>query len=243
MNDPAQFAAALDAAEGAIDWQALESVYCSGDGKGFFSPEAIDAARNAGLLFAGDLGQHLSPNGRSLYVGAGVAELAPLVFEATMLNRKVTVHGLDGIELNLLKAAMASVAEVTGGLAPRVTTAPMRPAETGQVDHLWFVSVLTDPDAFPAMHNKLYGRQGGPLQVAGGHPKAERIRVETLVRLALGGLAPKAILTTSDEELPVFEAIGSSMGFTFVNPTVSRLTGIVGDPVRHHRIINTQAKA
>ena len=89
MNDPAQFAAALDAAEGAIDWQALESVYCSGDGKGFFSPEAIDAARNAGLLFAGDLGQHLRPNGRSLYVGAGVAELAPLVFEATMLNRKV----------------------------------------------------------------------------------------------------------------------------------------------------------
>lgn len=235
MMNPELFAAALDAAEQAIQWQDLESVYCVGDGEGFFSDESIDAARNTGLLFASDLGNFLAVKGRSIYVGAGVAELVPILFESIMLARKVTVHGLEGVELDQIKAAMEAAAEVTGNEPVRVTTAPIRPAETGKVDHLWFVSVLTDPEAFPALHNKLYGRTGGPLQVKGGHPKAERARADTLVRLALGSLAPKAILSTSDEELPVFEAIGKSMGVSIVSPSVSRLTGIVGDPVRHHK--------
>lgn len=243
MNDPGLFAVALDAAEQSIQWQSLESVYCEGDGKGFFSDEAIDAARNTGLLFAGDLGECLAPRGRSLYVGAGVAELAPLIFESVMLDRKITVHGLKGVELDQIEIAMNAAAEATGKELPRVTATPMRPAETGKIDHLWFVSVLTDPEAFPALHNKLYNRQGGPLQVSGGHPKAERARAETLVRLALGGLTTKAVLTTSDEELPVFKAIGKSLGLSITSPTVSRLTGIVGDPVRHHRIVHDQPGA
>ncbi|HIG85944.1 MAG TPA: hypothetical protein EYQ25_02770 [Planctomycetes bacterium] len=242
MSNPEEFAAALDAAEQSIDWKSLENIYCSDGGAGFFSEEAINATRTAGLLFASDLGEHLSPRGRSMYVGAGVAELAPLVFEATMLSRRVTVHGLPGLELEQLKGAMQAVSEVTQIDTPRVTSDPIRPAETGQVDHLWFVSVLTDPEAFPALHNRLYDRQGGPLQVSGGHPKAERARADTLVRLALGSLTTKAILTTSDEELPIFEAIGTDMGLRIVSPTVSRLTGIVGDPVRHHRVINDRTQ-
>jgi hypothetical protein len=242
MSKPEEFAAALDAAEQSVDWKNLESVYCSDDGAGFFSEEAIDAARTSGLLFASDLGEILTHKGRSMYVGAGVAELAPLVFEATMLSRRVTIHGLPGFELEQLKRAMQAVSEVAQVDTIRVTSTPIRPAETGEVDHLWFVSVLTDPEAFPALHNRLYDRQGGPLQVAGGHPKAERARAETLVRLALGSLTPKAILTTSDEELPIFEAIGADMGLRIVSPVVSRLTGIVGDPVRHHRVINDRTR-
>lgn len=234
--DPQLFAAALGAAEAAIDWPALEPVYCEGDAEGFFSEERLDAIRDAGLHFAGDLGELLPAKGRSLYVGAGVAELAPLLFETVGLGRKVTVHGLPGPELDQLTLAMAAAHEASGRTVPRITDAPMRPGETGQVDHLWLVSVLTDPVAFPALHDRLYRRQGGPEAVGGGHPKAERERARRLLVTALGALVQPALVTTTDEELPMFEEPLEALGLTLVSPQVARLSGLVGDPVRHHRL-------
>ena len=95
--DPQPYAAALGAAEAAIDWAALEPVYCEGDAEGFFSEERLDAIRDAGLHFAGDLGELLAAKGRSLYVGAGVAELAPLLFGCIPLGELVkAIAGPDG---------------------------------------------------------------------------------------------------------------------------------------------------
>ena len=239
--DPQRFAEALGAAEAAIDWAALEPVYCEGDAQGFFSEERLDAVRDAGLRFASDLAELLAPRGRSLYVGAGVAELAPLLLEAVGLGRKVTVHGLAGAELEQLEKAMQAAREATGSKVPRITDAPIRPGETGPVDHLWIVSVLTDPVAFPALHDRLYGRQGGPEAVGGGHPAAERRRAGKLLSTALGGLVSDAVVTTTDEELPLFEEPLAALGQTLVSPQIARLSGLVGDPVRHHRLRKTPA--
>ena len=97
----------------------------------------------------------------------------PSLLEAVGLGRRVTVHGLAGAELEQLERAMQVAREATGATVPRITDAPIRPGETGRVDHLWIVSVLTDPVAFPALHDRLYGRQGGP-EAVGERPSGRR---------------------------------------------------------------------
>jgi hypothetical protein len=43
-------------------------------------------------------------------------------------------------------------------------------------------------------------------------------------------------VTTTDEELPLFEEPLEALGLTLVSPQVARLSGLVGDPIRHHRL-------
>lgn len=215
----AAFAAALGEVEGALDWDLLGRLYCHEGGEAFFPPEQRDAIRDAGLAFAADLGSLLTPGGASHYIGAAVAELPMILFESIVLERRVHWTQLPGPERDELERVLREAG------CPEPSTEPSPPFE---VDHLWCASVLTDPEAFPALHDHLYEREG-----LGGDLEADRARAEELVRSALGRVAPPAVLSTTDEEAPLFLAACTARGWRLNLPGQGRLSGVVGDVVRH----------
>jgi hypothetical protein len=231
-----RFARALTTVEEALDWAALGASYCEGEAGTFFGVEQIENLRETGLHFASDLGEALRPGGTSLYVGAGVAELVPILFEAAVLERKVAVHTADAREAGLLNAAFAGVE--LEGLRPRWSTKPIgagggwsaRGADA--VDHLWFVSVATDPDHFPAHNHVLYELEGDRP----GRLGPERERIDALLDQALTPLRPPALLCTTREELPLVEERCARFGLDLTVPDVGRLSGLVGDAVYACRV-------
>lgn len=219
----ARLAEALSRVDAVLDWDLLGNLYCHEGGARFFPEKQRDAIRDAGLAFCADLGERLVPGGASHYVGAAVAELPMLLFETLVLERRVHWTQLPGPEFEEL----ARVMRVVGGPAP---SSEERPASN--VDHLWFVSVLTDPDAFPALHDELYERNTG-----GGDLTRERSRAARLVERALDGLSRPATISTTDEEVPSFLAACERRGWRLTFPERGRLSGIVGDVVRHGTLL------
>jgi hypothetical protein len=237
--DPARtaaFGATLATLHAELDWDLLGALYCHEGGEHFFPPEQREAILDAGLHFASDLGELLGP-GRSIYVGAALAELAPLLFEHLVLAREVVLKTLPGREADELDRALALAEARVGERLPRFDRAPLGPAPAGSVDHVWCVSVLTDPDAFPTLHDALYERRHTPLAVGGGDRKRERARAEGLCGQLVAALRPgRALVTTSDEERPLFERALAAAGRVLEVPQKARLSGIVGDAVRHCRV-------
>jgi hypothetical protein len=240
-NDPmVAFAAGLNAMNEALDWSALADLYCHDGGGSFFADEQREAIQDAGLLFAGDLGDRLGRFGkhpaRSLYVGSGVAEIVPILFESIVLARDVRLVNIPGPEVSALNAAFEAAEAAAEQKLPRFKTDPIDPEIAPRIDHLWFVSVLTDPEAFPALHDQLYKRQGTRDAVGGGHPKAERKAALELCLQAAAKLTSPAILTTTDEELPMLTRACADLKLDVKAPETARLSGIVGDAVRHCHI-------
>jgi len=232
----ARFGAALGALDAEIDWDVVATVVCEGDAEGFFSDERREAMLDAGLKHAADVGEALEGFGgpeRSLYVGASVAELAPMAFEAIVLGRKVRWVTLDGPDTRELGRAFAAA----DPLLPRPHVGPWSPDEVGRVSHVWMASVLTDPDAFPALHDELYARRGTKEAVGGGRPKAERRSARDLVDRCLDALAsPSALVTTSAEELAVWEPAIVDRGWRAEVSDKGRLSGLVGDVLHQVRV-------
>lgn len=231
-NSPASgaeaFGAALAALDAELDWELLERLYCWDDGEGFFSDEQREALWDAGLQIAAGLSDRLaelSADGprRSVYVGAAVAELVPMLVESLVLGREVRAVNLPGPEVDELNRALEAV-----GVALRLETAEV----SGVYDHLWVVSVLTDPEAFPALHDELYGRSGADATCR-GDLVAERAQAGRLVESWCAGLARPALVSTTDEEVGFFEAEAALQGRRFKVPEIGRLTAIVGDTLRH----------
>lgn len=222
-----QFARTLTAVEERLAWPALGSSYCEGDAEDFFDAARVEALRDAGLRFASDLGERLPTGGRSLYVGAGVAELVPVLFEAVVAEREVHVHTADASEARLLGAALERAeSDVAGALRlPRWTTAPIDVPPP--IDHLWLVSVATDPDHFPAHHDRLYERGRPRARVLA----AERERIDGLLDRALAPLAIGALLHTTAEEVELVADRAARLGLSLEVPEVGRTSGLVGDVV------------
>jgi hypothetical protein len=226
-----RLAAALGELEAELDWPALGACYCEGDASDFF-----DAARRAhlldvGLALADDVAARLPARGpgRSLYVGAAVAELAPLLVERLVLGREVRWHLLPGPELDELARALSRVAERLGLVLPLPDPRPLESVAPVPCDHLWLVSVLTDPDAFPALHDELYERTGTPAATGRGDLAAERARGNALIDALLAHAAPGALLTTTEEELAlVLPRLPRDVPLE-----LGRLTALVGDRVVH----------
>ncbi len=230
------FAETLERIEATIDWPRLERVYCdvepdipAGELVGFFGAEAREAQAEAALRFAADLGQRLSQGGASLYVGAGVAEIAPIVAETVLLGRSVRFVTLPGAEAEELARAFAAASVGLPRALPRIETRPLESLALGPVDHVWFASVLTDPEAFPALHRALY--ETGPT--TGRAVSAESRRARALLGAVFASLAPRGWVTTSDEELPLVKAALLERGVDIHVPEVGRLSAIVGDVLRH----------
>ena len=242
-----RFGASLGGMLQELDWPLLGRTYCWEDGDDFFGDEDQGRLLDAGLAIATDLGTALGglapPGcGRSLYVGVGVAELAPMAFEALVLGREVRACSLDGDEVRELGRATAVVmAELGDGpQLPRIAGEPLSAGSVhGAFDHLWFVSVISDPEAFPALHDKLYERkagaadEGSDFATGKGVLAEDRAHAEQLVGLAIEHFCAPGIVTTTDEELPFIEAAFAARGMKLTAPSHARLSPIVGDPLRH----------
>lgn len=231
-----RFGATLAALDAEVDWDAVAAVYCDGDAAGFFDEERRGAVLDAGLKLAADLGEELAPGGRSLYVGAAVAELAPMLFEAILLERRVVWKALRSAEMDELTRALQAITVPGNPALPVPRTERWVGRELGRCDHVWMTSVLTDPEAFPALHDALYRRQGTAEAVGGGHPKEERRRARELVEEALAASGEGALITTSDEELPIWDAAAEAGGLVLEVAPTGRMSGVVGDVIRRGRL-------
>ena len=235
------FAAALSRLDEELDWGALGHSYCEEGGEHFFSAEQVDALRDAGLKFASDVADAVADlpagtAGRSVYLGAGVFDLAPALCEVLVLRRRVFPFTLPGPERDELNRALAIVSESIGEELPSLRDDAFVPATVGRCDHIWMVSVLTDPDAFPALHDVLYQRHGSDLATGRGSLPRERAKARGLVDSLLSTLEPPALFTTSDEEAVVLADALEERSWRADIPETARLSGIVGDPVRVLRL-------
>jgi hypothetical protein len=235
---PDDFARALGAIEAAIDWTRLGRLYCSEGGEQFFPPEQVAALRESGLQIAGALGEELANQdagaGRSVYVGAAVAELVPILVERFVLRREVLALNLDGPESTELNRALEAAESECGLELPRIESRSLQEVE-GTFDHGWLVSVLNDPDAFPALHDVLYQRTG-ELATGRGDLDDDRRRAEELAQSLLDHLTPGALLSTTDEELGVLRPLLARGGWEMRASPEPLLTGVVGDPLRFLRL-------
>jgi len=237
-SGPAQlFAAALVGLEEELDWTLLGELHCWEGGAGFFPAEQRAALREAGLLFAADVAEWVPRGGpgRSLYLGAALAELAPILCERLVLEREVVALSLPGAQTAELNRALAVVGAALGRELARIDTVPLGELEGEPCDHAWMTSVLTDPEAFPALHDELYGRRA-ELATGRGDLAAEREQAGSLVAALLERLRPPCLLTTTDEELALVAPACAARGWRLAVPASARLSAVVGDPVRHCRV-------
>ena len=235
-----RFAAALGEVFDDLDWERLGHLYCEEGGEHFFPLEQRDAIADAGLRLAGDVAEALGASadtGRSLYVGAAVGELAPMLCEAIVLGREVVAVNLENEETEELNRALRAASKGIGHDLPRIRTGEWDPLDIGRCDHVWLVSVLTDPDAFPALHDELYARSGTDLATQRGYLPDELAAARHLVRQALDCSGPGRLFTTTDEELPVVAEQCARRDWALEVPDAARLSAIVGDPVRTCRVV------
>jgi hypothetical protein len=229
-----RFARALTTLESELDWDVLGRLYCWEGGEEFFPPEQVAAIGEAGLVVASALAEELARGGvecgRSLYIGAAVAELVPMLCEHLVLGREVVATNLPGEERTELNRALLATERATGIDLPRIDTESLD-AVSGVFDHGWIVSVINDPEAFPALHDRLYGRE-----VGSGDLGEERLRAGGLVSGVLERLTAEALLTTTDEELPVIGEIAVGRGWGMAVSERGLLTAVVGDPLRFVRL-------
>ncbi|WP_447978862.1 hypothetical protein [Candidatus Nitrospira bockiana] len=174
-----------------LDYHELAPIYCDEGGEAFWR-DRRGPCEQAGVDLANVLLGRLQPRGRSLYVGAGVAELPLLVMETLQLKRTVHPFNLRAAEVDVLNEACA-------GLPFRVVPGDAASAR-GSFDHLWIVSVLNDPERFPELSALSYGR-AHPALFDARRFERERTAVRTLVNACLRKLSPPALVSTSVEEL------------------------------------------
>ena len=131
------------------DYAALGAIYCYDGGEEFWR-EKRGPCQRLGIKLAEVLLDRLKRGGRSLYVGAGVAEIPMLAMETMDLGREVAAYNLREEEVILLNQACKPF--------PFHFTSGDARAATGRFDHLWIVSVLNDPERLPQSSGMAYGR-------------------------------------------------------------------------------------
>lgn len=221
-----------------LDWERLGRAYCEGDGSSFFDEEARDRIVEVGMQMTDAVMQALPARGprRSLYLGAAVAEIVPILMEHVLMKRDVIWLNLPGDETDELCRALDLVGKRFGQALPRPSTRTMDSVEIESCDHLWMTSVLTDPDAFPALHDELYERDGSELATGRGSRVEDRRRADTLVRQWLARAARECVSTTTDEELTIVEPLARAAGMRVRVADHGVLSPVVGDPVRVCRL-------
>jgi hypothetical protein len=223
--------------EGDLDWRALGQAHCWEGGAAFFPPEQVRAIWETGLAHAADLRPELGVGGRSLYFGASVAELVPMLFEVLVLGRRVTALDLEGPVTSELNRALSEAARITGRPLPVIATDALERLPEDPLEHIWCVSVFTDPEAFPTLHDHLYGlEQEAAVAGVGGDLDGDLARATPLLDGLLERLAPAGLLTTTGEERVLFDPACSARGRRLTASQTARLSAVVGDPVYHARV-------
>jgi hypothetical protein len=209
-----------------LDYAALGPVYCDEGGDEFWKAKR-GLCRRRGSAIAVALRPKLAVGGRSLYVGAGVPEIPPLIMEIMELNRTVSAYNLRGKEVSVLNRASTKI----GLRFERGDAGHAR----GRYDHLWLVSVLNDPERFPYLSALSYGR-ATPLTF---HPKRfekERRIVRELVKRCLGKLHRPGWITTTAEEVQWIAEWCHRRGIPYALDEKQYPTATVGDPVCFVRV-------
>ena len=204
-----------------LDYAALGSIYCDEGGDAFWQ-ERRGPCKELGIKLAAVLRDRLRPGGRSLYVGAGVAELPPLVMETAELHRTVVAYNLRADEAVVLNRACATL--------PFEFQAKYAREAEGPFDHLWIVSVLNDPECFPELGALSSGR-ANPVTF---DPTAFTVERQAVLALAAGCLekvAHPALVTTSVEEIPWITDWCERHSVPYVVEDEDYPTAIVQDPI------------
>jgi len=212
---------AISAVFGRLPYGRLGPIYCDEGGAAFWKAKQ-GPCRRLGSRVAAALLSRLRPGGRSLYVGAGVAELPALVMETLELGRGVSAHNLRQDEVRLLQPACA-------GLPFTISAQDARRAR-GPFDHLWMLSVLNDPERFPELSRLSYGR-ADPVRFQPARFAAERRAVRALAQACLDKLCLPALVTTSVEELVWVEEWCGRRGVSGRAERTVYPTAIVADPL------------
>lgn len=175
-----------------LDYQKLGTIYCEEGGEAFWK-DRKEPCRTVGVALAGILLNRLRLGGKSLYVGAGVAEIPMLFMETLDLERHVDACNLRAGEVAVLNQACS-------GLPVRISANDAR-SMRGSYDHLWMVSVLNDPEQYPHVSALSYGR-ANPVTFVPAAFLEERTQIMALAKACLEKLTLPALVSTSVEEIP-----------------------------------------
>jgi len=175
-----------------LDYATLGRIYCDEGGESFWKAKK-GLCQTLGLKLGQALRGRLRKGGRSLYVGAGVAELPVLAVETLDLGRTVAAYSLRAEEVAVLNQACTD-------MPFRFIHGDTGTAD-GAFDHLWMVSVLNDPERFPELSSLAYGR-ANPATFDPAAFAKERQTVLALADLCLSKLQLPSLVTTSVEEIP-----------------------------------------
>ena len=209
-----------------LDYTTLGEVYCDEGGEAFWKARHLPC-ETLGVQLAEVLGTRLVRAGRSLYIGAGVAEIPLLLMEAMDFDRAVEAYNLRAREVTVLNQA-------SEGLPLRYHCLDGVKAK-GPFDHLWIVSVLNDPEWVPELSSLSYGR-ANPVTFNSKTFHRERNKVKKLIGRCLQKLARPGLVTTSIEEIPWITDWCERMKVTCVVEQEEYPTAIVEDPVCFMRI-------
>jgi hypothetical protein len=204
-----------------LDYEALGRIYCDEGGDAFWQ-DRRDPCRTLGSSLARALKPRLPRGGRSLYVGAGVAELPPLVMETLELEREVHPFNLRQQEVAILNLPC-------GKLGITFSTDTAESAE-GAFDHVWLVSVLNDPERFPELSALSYNR-ADPIHFNPRKFAEEREIVSGLTDSCLKKLARPALVATSVEEACWITDWCHTHQRHFLIEDRTYPTALVGDPI------------
>lgn len=204
-----------------LDYRSLESVYCYEGGDEFWRAKQ-EPCRKLGRKVAEALVQMLPCGGRSLFIGAGVAELPVLIAEAIDRERHVEPYNLRRSEVVVLNRACQELS--VRFLARDASSA------RGRFDHLWMVSVLNDPERFPHLSPLSYGR-ADPVTFNPIAFQKERQIVQTIVNRCLPKLTIPGLVTTSTEEVVWIADWCHRHRVPYQVSRKSYSTALVGDPI------------
>jgi len=211
-----------------LDYRSLGEIYCDEGGDAFWE-ERRGRAEQLGINMADVLRVRLPSKGRSLYAGAGVAEIPALVMEALELEREVVPYNLRAREATVLNDACANL--------PFAFRPQDARTASGVFDHLWIVSVLNDPECFPELGALSSGR-ANPVTFDPEVFAFERTVVHGIAAGCLEKLRLPGLVTTSVEEIPWITHWCEQRRISFVVEDQDYPTAIVQDPICFIRIGN-----
>lgn len=209
-----------------LDYSTLGPVYCYEGGDEFWQAKRQPCER-LGKRIARALAEHLAPHGRSLYVGAGVAELPPLLMESLDLQREVEPY-------NLRRTEVAAINRACQSLPVRFRSLDAAKAK-GRFDHLWMVSVLNDPERFPHLAPLSYGT-ADPVTFDPHQFERQRRIVRSIVDRVMPKLRLPGLVTTSTEEVVWIADWCHRKSIPYRVEREQFPTALVGDPVCFMRI-------
>ncbi len=204
-----------------LDYNALGPVYCYEGGDEFWKAKRKPCER-LGSRIALALRDRLAPQGRSLYVGAGVAELPPLLMETLDLQRDVAPY-------NLRRTEVAAINRACRSLPVRFHVLDAAKAK-GRFNHLWMVSVLNDPERFPDLAPLSYGN-ANPVTFDPAKFERQRRIVRSIVERVMPKLSLPGLVTTSTEEVVWIADWCHRKKIPYLVERVQFPTALVGDPV------------